>query len=436
MILKARQFGVSTGEIIRQFDHCIFNKNVNCAIIADEQRSIEKLFTKVRYAYDNLHHDLRPPLAKGGGSKFEFYFPSINSRIFCGLEFHGVTINWLHVSEAALMKDKSRLDSTLQAVPKDGKVTLETTPKGMNWFYDEWVDQNSTFKHHFFPWFIHDEYFLDQVVSDITDEEKELMIKAKKTFGVDMTNQQIAWRRFKKNELKDKFLEQYPEDDITCFLSSGQCVFNLEKIKSLLDNLKAPLTVKDNFKVFVPHQKNLSYVGGADTSEGIGQDRSVFTLFCVETREQVAVLSGQFHPYDFAHKINELCKKYTHANKPPPLVAVERNNHGHAVLLELQEHIKYSNLFKTKDGKTGWLTDRVTRPIMINAFIDGVENESVKINDADTLGECLTFVNKDGKIEAEDGKHDDRVIASCIAVQLLSRTHLEVYNNLGSKILV
>jgi len=57
-----------------------------------------------------------------------------------------------------------------------------------------------------------------------------------------------------------------------------------------------------------------------------------------------------------------------------PLVAVERNNHGHAVILELNESPELPNLYVHKDDKLGWLTDRISRPLMIDGFIDAVEH--------------------------------------------------------------
>jgi len=150
----------------------------------------------------------------------------------------------------------------------------------------------------------------------------------------------------------------------------------------------------------------------------------------------VAILRGRIKPYEFAHQIDALSTKYTKRNKPP-VVAVERNNHGHAVIQELSKHIRYPKLFRHKDDRLGWLTDRVSRPLMLNAFIDGVENKGIKLNDATTLNECLTLIVNNGKIEAAQGKHDDCVIASSIALQMcLEFDKLSIYENISSKIRV
>jgi hypothetical protein len=148
-------------------------------------------------------------------------------------------------------------------------------------------------------------------------------------------------------------------------------------------------------------------------------------------------------PSEFADKIVQMAELYSHSY-PPILVGVERNNHGHAVLLKLDEIHEYMNIYRTRrenkkteieEVKLGWPTDRVTRPLMLDTLIDGVERGTIILNDKDTLGECLTLINNDGKIEAEEGKHDDLVMAAAIAVQMsIEESKLEIYSNAGSKI--
>lgn len=431
IILKARQFGISTDQILKKFDRTIFNENQNTCIIADEQDSIKKLFRIPTIAYHSMHEDLRPPLSHGKGSKYEMFFPTINSRIYVDLESHGDTIHNLHVSEAALMKDKSRLDSTLQAVPIGGDVTLETTPKGMSWFYDEWMDQDSTFDKHFYPWFMFPPYTIESNVKiELSDKEIEFKKHAKKYFQVNISTGQILYRRFKQRELKEKFLEQYPEDPISCFLSSGNPAMDLLKVKQRLSEVEPVLEHRECIEIYKPYVPGNLYAIGCDTAEGISGDYCVASLHDVSTREQCAVMRGRFKPFDYAHKLKEFAGLYQHGGTMWPQIGVERNNHGHAVLLELQEHIGYPNLYVHQDEKLGWLTDRVSRPIMLDTFIDGVENGGMKLNHVHTLKECLTLINNDGKIEAEEGKNDDCIIAAAIALQLCIKSSVDIYNNI------
>lgn len=438
MILKSRQVGVSTNELLKQLDFVLFNKNVTACIMAHEQDAIEKLFRIPRRAYEFMNPALKPKIHKGGGSKYEMYFPEINSRIFCDLESRSNTINWLHISERAFIEDEDRILATIETVPFDtGIITIETTPKGMNSFYDEWMDTNTNYTKLFFPWYLHNEYKIknhELTKSQLTDNELRLIDYARSKYQVEISLDQIAYRRFKQKDSK-LFKQEYPEDDASCFLTSGENPFNLEIIKSLYDKAPEPIETINGIRIYKPKQQGRFYVLGADPAEGVGNDASAAHVFDVKTREQVASFEGQLKPSDFADKLIEMSDLYSGAH--PCTIGVERNNHGHAVLLKLDEVHNYMNLFKATEDKLGWITDKVTRPLMIDTFIEGVENGTIKLNDRKTLGECLTLTNNNGKIEALDSKHDDLVISACIAVQMcIEESVLDVYSDVKSKILL
>jgi len=51
IILKARQLGITTYHAILFLDTCLFNKNVNCAIVADSKPIAREIFIdKVKFA--------------------------------------------------------------------------------------------------------------------------------------------------------------------------------------------------------------------------------------------------------------------------------------------------------------------------------------------------------------------------------------------------
>lgn len=452
MVLKSRQVGISTNELIDCADFTFFNENKTTCILAHEQDGIEKLFRIVRHAYETLPElpgfKLKPDLDRGGGSKYELYFPEINSRIYCDLESRGDTIHKLHVSEVAFIKDISRLKATLECVPfNTGMVTLETTANGMNQFYDEWMNENSNYSKCFYPWFFHEEYRItnhELKSKDLTKDEKKFIHEAKALYQVNITLDQIAFRRFKQSDLKNFFKQEYPENDVTCFLTSGNAPMNLEIIKPLYDNAPEPIEEIDGIKIYEKAQSSELYVVGADTAEGIEGDNSVGHVFKVSNRQQVASFASNTHkPSEFGAVLVQMANMYN-TKKIPPLLGVERNNHGHAVLLHLDEVARYPNLFRHRkenkksevdDVKLGWTTDKVTRPIMIDALIESVENGTTILVDKRTLGECLTLVNNNGKIEADDSKHDDRIVAAAIAVQMcIEESILGIYSNVKSAI--
>lgn len=443
LILKARQFGISTEGIIDDLDHTMFTRNTTTVILAHEQDAIEKLFRIARRAYEFMPDAAKPRLDKGGGSKYEMYFPDINSRIYCDLESRGDTIHRLHVSEAAFMKDPNRLKATMQAVPSSGKIRIESTPNGIgNYFYELWNDSEVQADKMFFPWFFHDEYQMPADPSiEYSEDELMLIRKAKDRYNITVRPEQIQWRRWKKQELKsystaDKvsFEQEYPEDDTTCFVTSGKMVFDGLVIKRLLTMAPRPIRWEDNCAIYEMPDKTDRYIIGADCAEGSGGDYSTACCVSLKTKKVVATFRGHVRDFEFADILNELGKMYSSTTQTP-MIAVERNNHGHAVILQLNHHHGYPNLYIHTDDKLGWHTTALTRPNLLNTFVEAVEEEVFQIQDKATLEECLTLINNDGKLEAASGKHDDCIIAAAIAIKLsLEAGDIDLYQNLRTRI--
>jgi len=440
MILKARQFGITTNEVIKQLDYVAFSQNKTACIMADEQGNMEKIFSKVRLAHEKMPAQFKPILAKGGGSKYELYFPRLNSKIFCDLQGRGSTIHWLHISEAPFCKTE-RVRATLEAVPLDGIVTHEGTANGMGGsFYKRWIKPSRNMKKLFYPWFFHPEYQMDSShIKELTKDEKEFVKKAKRMFGVKITKNQIAFRRIKQEDQESDFKQEYAEDDVTCFLASGGAAVDLEMVRDRMNEVPEPISDNGTEKIFYEYDSSKQYALGADTAEGRGGDYSVGVVYEVRSRKEVAqIRSNRWRPREFAKKLYDLAMKYHKPGRLCPLMGVEQNNHGHAVLLELDEHLRYPNIYEFKEGVPGWKTDMVTRPLMIDTFIDGFENETIELSSLDVLGELLTLIDNNGKIEAESGENDDTVIAGAIALQMVieSSSGLSLYDDVSESILL
>jgi hypothetical protein len=436
LILKSRQQGITTNEVIKRFDQMVFTRNFTACIMAHEADAIQKIFRIARRSYSSMPDGLKPNIDKGGGSMYQMRFPDIGSQIYCDLESRGDTISHLHVSEGAFV-EYERFISTMQAVPLSGSVTIESTPNGVgNWFYDMWHEDNG-YKKFFFPWFLDPNYKIDGPSITRTTEERALAKYALKQFGIKLSDSQLRFRRAKQLELKDFFLQEYPEDPETCFLLSGGMVVDRAIITELIKLVAEPIEKTDTVKIFKKFSNHGNYVIGADTAQGIGKDWSVGVCIDVTTREEVGMIRGKLSPFQFANALVEFAHIFSRGSKLP-LIAVESNNHGHAVLQELYEHKHYPRLYRCKNDTLGWATNSVTRPIMMNQCITAVTEETVKINSKEILQEMLTLVNKNGKIEAATGRNDDTVIALGIAVQIMSieSAKADLYKNPRAAIMV
>lgn len=438
-ILKYRQGGVTTGCVLDLFDDTIWNPNRTSMIMAHKKQDLPKIFDKVRLAHKEMPDIVKPKVDKGGGSKYEMKFPEINSKIYIDIENRGDTVHRLHVSEAAYV-EKPRLVATMGAVVPTGRVTHESTANGMSGdFYKHWIDPKSDRGKLFFPWFIQPEYQVNgDHISSFTKEENHLIKQVKSKWGILLSRHQIAWRRVMISEMRDQFWQEYPENDNTCFLSTGQCPIDQAMVSKMMKELPDPIINESDFKMWKPFEDGHRYVIGADVAQGVKSDFSVADVFDCTTKEQVAQFrSNNCKPFQFAEKIQEIASKYWKGGRPWPLIAVELNNHGHAVNGHLHNNLRYSNLYHYKIDTPGWLTSSLTRPKMIDTFLDAIESGQLTINSKDTLAECLTLVDNQGKIEATEGEHDDCIISGSIAIQMIiADAPSDIWNNMTKKILV
>ena len=81
---------------------------------------------------------------------------------------------------------------------------------------------------HFFPWWWEPSYRLADGRAD-RRVERGRSGAGRSSFGLD--GEQIAFRREMRANFGARFAEEFPEDAETCFLASGECVFDREAIE-------------------------------------------------------------------------------------------------------------------------------------------------------------------------------------------------------------
>ena len=454
IILKPRQLGFTTLVCALFFADTLLRPNTTSILVAHDLESAQKIFRIVQLFWERLPQAERRRAGKPRFSnRREFHWPRLNSSFFVGTAGnprfgHGLTINNLHCSEVARWSDpEESLVALLEAVPADGRVILESTANGLgNYFHTLWSEAKAGangFKPQFYVWWEDPTYALavdasqvEEIRQSLSESELNLVTRYK------LTLEQIAWRRDKQRDLRDRFAQEYPEDDLTCFLASTRGCFDLERLRQAAARIAAaaaPVRVgviqsKAGDVAIAPGillvwQKPIEgriYVIGADVGEGLaGGDASAACVLDRETGAQVAELHGRVPPERFAQQLNLLGRWYNAA-----LLAVERNNHGHSTLNTLRNVCRYPRLYyhvrydQTGKGKPmlGWPTDQATKPILVDDLAAAIAGEHPLVHSPDLVDECLTFVTTDtGSQEAQEGKFDDRVMAAGIAWQARKR---------------
>ncbi len=264
------------------------------------------------------------------------------------------------------------------------------------------------------------------------------------------------------------FQQEYPATAEEAFLVSGSCFFDEDALRLMTRTAgeakaRGRLVLENKDVRFVPQkagalrvydlpEEDGHYVIGADTAEGKlvaartsrddergGRDYSSAVVWDTVHNKVVAELHGRMAPEVFSEQLRLLGNFYacgggkTGYTRQVALIGVERSHSsGQTVLRLLREHYKYPRLFWAREfnkltkkvGRVlGWNTSVETRMPMLDEFGMLVRQGRIEIPSKDLVREMVTFVVwEDGKPAAEEGTHDDRVIATGIAIQM-AREH-------------
>ncbi len=169
--------------------------------------------------------------------------------------------------------------------------------------------------------------------------------------------------------------------------------------------------------IYLLPQEGVPYVIGVDTA-GEGSDRFCAQVLDNRTGAQAAVLVQTTDEDLFARELYCLGTYYNHA-----LIGIEVNFSTYPVR-ELQR-LRYPKQYvrESMDDYThavqrayGFRTDTKTRPVMIANLVKNFREHPELVADHETLTEMLSFVRDENlRPAAENGAHDDRVMALAIA---------------------
>jgi len=245
-----------------------------------------------------------------------------------------------------------------------------------------------------------------------------------------------AWYNSRKSELTPEELEgltpdlymegNYPRSVEEALRSTSSIsAFNHRVLDNMMEDVRNPIEVVGEgidpkiIHIYKDFHIGNFYIAGTDTSHGVGRDYGVTCVMNVKTGEIVAdIMSNILKAEELAWhsiKLLELFKK--------PLWFIENNDWG-GITIATAQSMRYSNLgyedanrkrvgFNTK----GYSTPsgiKGTRTDLYGALIPAVNNRQITIYNKDGLKqffELIRNVEKEGRIEAMSGGHDDYPIA-------------------------
>lgn len=464
IILKARQMGFSTETEAIIFKNVVTHHNYNAGIVAHKEDSTTNLFNMSKRMLEYLPEDIKPEQKKSNAKELVFNNgegTGLDSKIKCmtaggkGIG-RSDTFTALHLSELAFWEGnkKETMTGLLQAVPNtpESMIIIESTANGYEYFKEMW-DRAVAGKSDFYPLFIGwnelKEYSMPYTGFKLTKEEVDLQEQ------YNLTLEQLTWRRWciENNCSGDinQFKQEYPICPEEAFLSTGNCYFNKENIINRINNVPNPI-IRGKFNCFydgirIRNQKFLEqedgeiqiyeypenrvpYVIGGDTA---GEGSDYFTAHVINniTGKQVAVLKQQHNEIEYVKQVYCLGMFYNKA-----LIGLENNFSTYPTqkLTELNYPNQYvrkkEDVYNTKYEKSfGFRTTSITRPYILANLQEIVHDSIEVINDKDTLREMLTFIiNEKGRMEAEQGYHDDLVMALAITYYIRSQQQMKKFD--------
>jgi hypothetical protein len=332
------------------------------------------------------------------------------------------TITRLHLTETAFYEyageTLNALEECVPTVSLDSEIVNESTANGASGlFYDSCKLAQigaSGYTLHFYPWFRATEYALPlddgETIKPETERERELITKHA------VKPEQLKWYRRKlaeKRNNQELVDQEYPSDPETCFLASGRMYFDRATVDKLARGICEPIAKYDHDRIWLFKKPVIGsrYIIGGDPSGGVGRNAAAALAYDITTGEHIATIHGQYAPAEFADALYRLARLLNNA-----VIAPERENHGHAVILRLTTTLKYgARVYIHHDKKYGWSTTPVTRPLMLDKLDESMRSGVWKTKDARVISELRTFVRSDtGKPEASAGAQDDLVLAGAI----------------------
>lgn len=257
IILKARQLGFTTFEMIDSLDDCLFIDDYNAGCICHNLDSAKDIFrNKIKYAYENIAESQIQLLAELGfnlptpkSDKGNAYVFTNGSAIKVSTSYRGDTLQRLHVSEFGKIckkypdKAKEIVTGAFEAVPADGGIiTLESTAEGKEgYFYDysesarkkKQLNKDLSildFNFHFYSWWKREEY---SIKGDIAESLKPYFTELEKKHHIALTDGQKAWYSAKWKDLGNDIRREYPSIPKEAFEQSIEGAYYAEQFNQI-----------------------------------------------------------------------------------------------------------------------------------------------------------------------------------------------------------
>lgn len=397
ILLLPRQSGKSSVNAGMVIHYILFQKHKKVAIIANKAATAREILSRAKLMYENLPFWMQSGVVSWNKGKIELANGcAVLAAATSSSAIRGDSINWLLLDEFAFVPTNQATEFFESVYPTissgtDSKVSIFSTPKGMNHFHKMWVEASEG-RSEFVPFQIN--WF------DVPGRDEEWKRKTIANIGIESWEQEFEAQ----------------------FLGSAGTLLSTSCLRKLVH--RSPVKYSHPLKIYEEPIPGHVYVATVDCSRGAGIDYSVINVTDVTDYpfKQVAVYRDNTTThYVLPSKIAEVGRKYNQA-----FVLIEINDIGEAVADALFFDEEYENILTTGESKgkiklgswinskNGVRTTKSTKREGCSIAKTIIESNKYIINDLETINEFSTFIRKGTSYEADESAHDDIVMTVVI----------------------
>jgi len=409
ILRKFRQAGCTTISAAYSLWMIVFQKHKQVVILSKGDAESTEVLDRIKIMYEELPSFIRPKIVEDNKHTLKLSTGStIKSRPSGKQSGRSLAGSLLIIDEAAFIDNIETIWAAVYPIiSTGGRAFVLSTVNGVgNWYYDVYhgaLEGTNSFNRIDIEWKDHPEYKRQE---GFTELYKEMEGK-----GLDVD----SWEKTTKANMP---LKQWLQEYECEFLGTGDTYVDGYLLTRLVEEINTDYWIKYNNKMRVwqePRPEH-EYAIGVDVSLGRDRDYSAFHIFNCYTGEQVAEFYSNKTPInELAQIITNEANLYNNAS-----VIIERNTIGNNLIDWMFNIHEYDNLWIDDKNDFGIQVTTRNREELLARMEEYIRNNLIKINSKRTVGELLTFIVDDnGKITADEGKHDDLIMSLSITVFLL-----------------
>ena len=416
ILMEGRQQGKTTTSAAYILWYTLFQGSKTVAILANKATAAREVLYRYQIMYENLPTWLQQGVTTWNKGDIALENGSIVFTAATSASgIRGKSVNLLYVDEAAIIPNNVAEQFFTSVYPtisagETTKILLSSTPLGYNHFWKFWNDAENDrngFVNLFIPYW------------DIPGRDEAWASEQRRLLGELKFNQEVLCN----------------------FLGSSLTLIASDSIAQMS---ASPITYqKDGLDIYENVQKDHAYCIVADTAKGVGGDYSAFQIIDITQMPYKIVgkyRNNQISPLLYPSVLYRVGREY---NEAYVLIEINSSEQVAEILYAEYEYENIISVSRTPQGQVvnggfggnktqlGVITDKKVKRIGCSNFKSLVEEKKLIINDADTIAEISTFIEKRNSYSADEGYHDDLVMPLVLFSWLTTNSYFKELTNIN-----